>query len=339
MTGGKIVTAQLPDLGVTTAKIAANAVTQAKLDSALSGVTICTSSTKPVSPFTGQTIFETDTNKMKVWLGSVWSSGFTHTDTLFVEYLVVAGGGGGGGSNANNGGAGGAGAGGYRTGTLSLTIGTTSTVTVGGGGTGGANTGASGAAGSDSVFGSITSTGGGFGGGRMPSSNGGAGGSGGGGGGDYLGATRTGGAGNTPSVSPSQGNNGGNGFDGANSSGGGGGGAGGVGGNAAGNTRGLAGAGTANLITGSSVTYAVGGVGAQPNDGNGVAGTANRGNGGAAGGATASAVTGGAGGSGVVICKYLTADASGLTITGGTATTSGSYTVRTFTASGSLVIA
>jgi hypothetical protein len=48
---------------------------------------------------------------------------------------------------------------------------------------------------------------------------------------------------------------------------------------------------------------------------------------------------GGAGGSGVVIVRYLTADVSGRTITGGTATTSGSYTVRTFTASGSLVIA
>jgi hypothetical protein len=41
----------------------------------------------------------------------------------------------------------------------------------------------------------------------------------------------------------------------------------------------------------------------------------------------------------VVIVRYLTTDASGNTITGGTATTSGSYTVRTFTASGSLVIA
>jgi hypothetical protein len=37
--------------------------------------------------------------------------------------------------------------------------------------------------------------------------------------------------------------------------------------------------------------------------------------------------------------RYLTADASGRTITGGTATTSGSYTIHTFTASGSLVIA
>jgi hypothetical protein len=37
--------------------------------------------------------------------------------------------------------------------------------------------------------------------------------------------------------------------------------------------------------------------------------------------------------------RYLTADATSFTITGGTATTSGSYTIRTFTASGSLVVA
>jgi hypothetical protein len=40
-----------------------------------------------------------------------------------------------------------------------------------------------------------------------------------------------------------------------------------------------------------------------------------------------------------VIIRYLTADANGLTVTGGTETTSGSYTIRTFTSSGSLVIA
>jgi hypothetical protein len=34
----------------------------------------------------------------------------------------------------------------------------------------------------------------------------------------------------------------------------------------------------------------------------------------------------------------LTSSASGLTITGGTLTTAGTYTIRTFTASGSLVI-
>jgi hypothetical protein len=37
--------------------------------------------------------------------------------------------------------------------------------------------------------------------------------------------------------------------------------------------------------------------------------------------------------------RYLTANAGGFTFTGGTVTTSGSYTIRTFTASGSLVLA
>jgi len=46
-----------------------------------------------------------------------------------------------------------------------------------------------------------------------------------------------------------------------------------------------------------------------------------------------------AGGLGVVIVRYLTANAVGTTITGGTTTTSGVYTIRTFTASGSLVVA
>jgi hypothetical protein len=44
---------------------------------------------------------------------------------------------------------------------------------------------------------------------------------------------------------------------------------------------------------------------------------------------------GAAGGSGVVIVRYLTANGSA---TGGNITTSGSYTVHTFTSSGSLVI-
>jgi hypothetical protein len=37
--------------------------------------------------------------------------------------------------------------------------------------------------------------------------------------------------------------------------------------------------------------------------------------------------------------RYLTADATGYTITGGTTSTSGSYTIHTFNSSSSLVIA
>ena len=33
---------------------------------------VCTSTTRPVSPYTGQTIFETDTNKMLVWNSTAW---------------------------------------------------------------------------------------------------------------------------------------------------------------------------------------------------------------------------------------------------------------------------
>ncbi len=38
---------------------------------------VCTSTTRPASPYVGQMIFETDTSKLKVWLGSYWSSGQT----------------------------------------------------------------------------------------------------------------------------------------------------------------------------------------------------------------------------------------------------------------------
>ena len=125
-----------------------------------------------------------------------------------VEYLVVAGGASGGGTSG-----GGGGAGGFRTGTgFAVTAGTTYTVTVGGGGAGGASTDITrGNDGSSSVFGNapntITSAGGGGGGaftapGSISGKNGGSGG----------GAGRSpgvGGTGNTPVVSPSQGNNGG----------------------------------------------------------------------------------------------------------------------------------
>lgn len=47
---------------------------------------------------------------------------------------------------------------------------------------------------------------------------------------------------------------------------------------------------------------------------------------------------GGAGGSGIVIISYVTADWSAFTVTGGTVTTSGANTIRTFTSSGTLNI-
>jgi hypothetical protein len=75
---GAVVEADIANNAVTTSKIASGVVTQAHLHSTVSAVTICTSSTRPASPFTGQMIFETDTNKHRVWLGNAWSLGTTH---------------------------------------------------------------------------------------------------------------------------------------------------------------------------------------------------------------------------------------------------------------------
>ena len=35
---------------------------------------VCTSTTRPSAPYTGQTIYETDTNLLRVWTGSAWAS-------------------------------------------------------------------------------------------------------------------------------------------------------------------------------------------------------------------------------------------------------------------------
>ena len=68
----------------------------------------------------------------------------------------------------------------------------------------------------------------------------------------------------------------------------------------------------------------------------GGAGTVNTGGGGGGGGSNAAAnYAGGAGGSGVVIVAYKTDGSTGVSTdsTGGTITTSGAYTLHTFTAS------
>ncbi len=38
---------------------------------------VCTSSTRPAAPYVGQFIYETDTQLLKVWLGTGWSTGQT----------------------------------------------------------------------------------------------------------------------------------------------------------------------------------------------------------------------------------------------------------------------
>ena len=268
-----------------------------------------------------------------------------------VEYLVVAGGGGGGFSNG-----GGAGAGGFRTGTgLSVTAGTSYTVTVGAGGTGATTTGATGGAGGNSVFSTITSNGGGGGGvGLSPGPFAGA--SGGSGGGGASGGA--GGTGNSPSTLPSQGSDGGSSSGSApNYGGGGGGGATGTGVNGTSTAGGNGGDGTASSISGSAITYSGGGGGATFNGGTrglggaggggnagaagtndaGDAGVANTGCGGGGGASNGPGPygVGGAGGSGVVILKYsnsftlVNAD-GGLTFT--TSTAVAGYKITTFTA-------
>jgi hypothetical protein len=260
------------------------------------------------------------------------SGTFTPTTTLTdVEYLVVGGGGGGGGRY----GAGGGGAGGYRSSVvgaasgggssaearLSLTSGTPITVTVGAGGAGVGSVIARGSSGSNSVFGSITSTGGGGGGANDTGiATGLSGGS--GGGGATINATRTGGAGTA-----NQGFAGGTATDyTAIYSAGGGGGAGGAGANGATSPGGVGGVGVSSSITGVAVFRAGGGGGgsqtvafvAGGNGGGGSGGpasgtdrtafpgTVNTGGGGGGLGQSSDLNTGtsGAGGSGIVIVRY-----------------------------------
>ena len=261
-----------------------------------------------------------------------------------VSYMVVAGGASGG---SRNGGAGGGGAGGFREykgpadcytasplngnpgGTAVTVTATSYPISVGGGGAPQPQcSSAQGNAGSNSIFSSITSTGGGGGGAVSsigPTTVGAAGGSGGGAGIETDNVPFScAGAGNTPPVSPSQGNPGGDNYaltwPSTNNSGGGGGGAGAAGGNGSSGTGGTRGCGVDTSISGSSVNYgqgggasvfspgSVGGLGgnnptpATTNDG--VPGGTNTGGGGGAGGDNNNGGTSGAGGSGIVIIRY-----------------------------------
>ena len=262
------------------------------------------------------------------------------------SYLVVAGGGCGGGYTG-----GGGGGGGFREGinpadpyapnksplasTTPIALSAqTYPITVGAGGVAHSGGSGQGTRGSNSVFSTITSTGGGSGGGNNSPFSNGPGGSGGGGPEGF-----TGGTGNTPPVSPAQGYNGGGGSGpGPNNDyreeAGGGGGAtqqGGNGTNQGSSPTGNGGNGASTSITGSSVAYSGGGGGGKgavspapspsvPQGGTGgggngsyqatqaTAGTANRGGGGGGSGASPSepapAYPGKNGGSGIVIIRY-----------------------------------
>ena len=280
-----------------------------------------------------------------------------------VDYMVVAGGAGAGSTPGNSGGGGGAG--GFRyfantttnpqsgkpgaplngygsptpSGTAITVTATGFPITVGSGGAGAPGAASSpnpamiGVSGNVSTVSTVTSAGGGGGGAGGPSGdsnkNGASGGSGGGGGGGNP--NSTGGSGNTPSVTPSQGNNGGGNACGSASpdhQGSGGGGAAAVGqptqGSVSGNggagagvvgfgaTNGecsvsiqyFAGGGAAGRTPPTATGFATGGLGGGGDSGDpaGQAGTTNTGGGGGAGAQPNG--SGGAGGSGIVIIRY-----------------------------------
>ena len=235
-----------------------------------------------------------------------------------VDYLVVAGGGSGRAGGSYNGGGG---AGGYRTtfpspgcnaGSFPITA-TTFPITVGAGGGNQSN-------GSDSIFSTITSTGGGRGGtsttSPLPAGSGGSG----GGMGTWPSPVGPAGSGNTPPVSPPQGNPGAASGVGA----GGGGGAGGAGSGGPGSPSGGAGGpGATNLISGSPIIYAGGGGGAAWNGAGGAggpggggvgsgaspaqtntAGTINTGGGGGGAFSDGPSNPAAGGGSGIVVIRY-----------------------------------
>jgi len=270
----------------------------------------------PFITATGGTITTCGNNKIHTFTGpgtfSVSAISNVCAARNTVGYLVVAGGGGGG---TNHGGGGGAG--GFREGrnvpidnftasplvanapTNAVTVTVTDfPITVGAGGTAPGN--CNGAKGSNSIFSTITSTGGGSGnGGGGAGQPGGSGGAAGGQGGPG------GGNGNTPSTTPAQGTNGGCAPNPDASAGGGGGAvdAGSPGGPRS-NPGGAGGDGTATSITGSSVTRAGGGGGGNGGfpgpGGGGGAGPGGGGQGGGSNQATTSGIvnTGGGGGGG-----------------------------------------
>ena len=294
------------------------------------GGTITTSGDCKIHTFTGPGTF------------SVTAASCTSRNA--VSYIVVAGGASGGSAQYNA--AGGGGAGGYRETKSPITPYTASplcgyatpgnriTVTsqgypivVGGGGASVTGNGTDGNDGNNSSFSTIISTGGGAGTAGNPAPPANAGGSGGGAGGG--GRCRTGGNGNTPPVTPPQGNRGG--FSpnpGApNDNGAGGGGGAGANAGDADTHSGAGGAGVTSSINGTPTARAGGGGGSGncgpvnaaaggtggggaggPAGGNdGTAGTANTGGGG--GGASGEGAPGGndnsgAGGSGIVIIRY-----------------------------------
>ena len=268
----------------------------------------------------------------------------SYQSPLPIEYLVVAGGGASGGiaSGGTSGGLGGGGAGGFLSGINYLVSSGTYIVTVGAGGTGATAVGANG---SNSVFDSITALGGGGGGGGISVTivDGQVGGSGGGGG--YTGV---GGAGYSLG-GRNQGNNGSAGTNVTPAfSGGGGGGAGAAAGASSSSAGGNGGAGKqwvdGNYYAGgggggskagtTAGTGGLGGGGAGVTTSAGIDGLPNTGGGGGGIVRLSLARNGMNGGSGIVIIRY---SGTNILAYGGNTTTSGGYTIHTFTASGTIL--
>jgi hypothetical protein len=312
---------------------------------------------RPSAAFAGMIRYNTDYN-VPEWYSNVNAAWYSFSNPVNIAppagtsmwYLAV-GGGAAGGSRIGAGG----GAGGLLIGNVSISAGTTYTITVGAGGA--AVTSIPGVVGNDggnttitgSGFSTITAIGGGGGGAYIGTSgtagrNGAS-----GGGGSYSG---NGGV-NTPGSGTSgQGSTGGAGSA-TNVSGGGGGGASAVGEAAQASRGGNGGAGTASTITGASVTYAGGGGGSQATTGgtggtggggngssgnsNGAAGTnfLGGGGGGARNDSDTSNVNSGKGGDGVVIIRVANVSYSG-SYTGSNVAISyaGGDTILKFSASG-----
>lgn len=293
---------------------------------------------------------------------------FSQPAGYLITYLLVAGGGGGGG-------AGGGGGGGVLAGASTLSSGTTYTITVGAGGTSAAaGTNTSGTQGNSTTAFTLTAIGGGGGGAYTAGGSAGAGGNGGSGGGggstgsNVAGGSGTAGQGNaggngTTAVNPY--------------AGGGGGGGGGVGSNGSANYGGAGGIGASSSITGTTLYWGGGGGGGAQYGSNaayGGAGGLGGGGGGAAYGSSGNGGTGGGqalnsgssgtlnnsgpsggsggantggggggmgisvsiagtGGSGIAVISYYGSQRG----TGGTVTTSGGYTIHTFTSSGTYI--
>jgi hypothetical protein len=310
-------------------------------------VPVGTTAERPATTSNGAIRYNNTLGSVEVYLPS---GGWTTiiADRYTIEYLVVAGGGGGG-----RGRGGGGGGGGYRSSisgessgggssaeqAVTVTPGNTYTVVVGGGGLGGQSSDTKGSNGVDSSLSgsgisTITSIGGGAGGGAYQTLTSNTGGSGGGGAGQVSGGySNSGGAGTA-----NQGYAGGNTPNYNDSNGAGGGGAGAVG------TYQTGGVGVVSSVTGSAVYRAGGGGGGGDNSsgpgGNGGGGAGSTGaatngttNTGGGGGGSIYNNTAGTGGSGIVIIRYQGAQRG----TGGNVSTVGSYTVHTFTGSGSFL--